>query len=67
MPLKQEKTSSGKKVDKSTPTTNCVLLVQEELRIDLAHDATVGERCRKQKFSYSFHQDYLGVHVATSD
>ena len=27
----------------------------------------VGERCRKQKFSYSFHQDHLGVHLATSE
>ena len=42
IPLKQERAINGKKVEKSTPTTNCVLLVQEELRIDLAHDATVG-------------------------
>ena len=28
-----------------------------ELRIDLAHDATVGERCRKLKFFLRFHQD----------
>mgnify|MGYP005813926297 CR=1 FL=1 len=32
-----------------------------------ADDVPVGERCRKQKFSYSFHQDHLGVHLATSD
>ena len=28
---------------------------------------TDGERCRKQKISYLFHQDHLGVHLATSD
>ena len=28
-----------------------------ELRIELAHDATVGERCRKLKFFLRFHQD----------
>src|SRR3954451_13024860 len=28
-----------------------------ELRIDLAHDATVGERCRKLKFFLRLHQD----------
>ena len=31
--------------------------MQRELRIDLAHDATVGERCRKLKFFLRFHQD----------
>ena len=34
----------ARKLTTSTPTTNCVLLVQRELRIDLAHDATVEER-----------------------
>src|SRR3954467_9914577 len=28
-----------------------------ELLINLAHDATVGERCRKLKFFLRFHQD----------
>ena len=27
----------------------------------------VGERCRKQKFSYGFTKIHLGVHLATSD
>ena len=38
-----------------------------ELRIDLAHDAIVGERCRKQKISYGFTKIHLGVHLETSD
>ena len=31
--------------------------MQRELRINLAHDATVRERCRKLKFFLRFHQD----------
>ena len=58
---------AARKLTTSTPITNCVLLVQRELRIDLAHDATVGERCRKQKFSYGFTKIHLWVHLATSD
>ena len=73
MPPNQDWTSNGKRVDKSTPTTNCVLLAQEELRIDLAHDATVGQRSRNSKFS-THHQDQSmesssnegrGVHLHT--
>ena len=37
---------------KSTPTTKlCSTRAKRELRIDLAHDATVGERSRILKFS----------------
>ena len=32
-------------------------LCNRELRIDLAHDATLGERCRKLKNFLRFHQD----------
>ena len=74
MPPKQDKTSSGKKVDKSTPTTNCVLLVQRIYAIDLAHDATVGERSRNSKIFLRNTKIYLwrdqqrvegGVHLHT--
>ena len=34
------------------PTTTCVLLVHRIYAIDLAHDATVGERSNNSKFSY---------------
>ena len=40
------------KLNKPTPTTTCVLLVHRIYAIDLAHDATVGERSRNSKFSY---------------
>ena len=40
--------------------------VPRPLIIFVARGPRVGERCRKQKFSYSFHQDHLGVHLATS-
>ena len=58
MPLKQEKTSSVKQVDKIYAHNKIVFYsCNRELRIDLAHDATVGERCRKLKFFLRFHQD----------
>ena len=38
------------------PTTTCILLVHRIYAIDLAHDATVGERSRNSKFSTQ-HQD----------
>ena len=54
----QDKTSSGKKVDKIYAHNKIVFYsCNRELRIDLAHDATVGERCRKLKFFLRFHQD----------
>ena len=53
MPPKQETTSSGKKNwQHQRPQLLCVLLVQRIYAIDLAHDATVGERSRNSKFSY---------------
>ena len=68
MLLNQDWTSNGKHIEQNQrPQLLCVLLVHRELRIDLAHDATVGERCRKQKFSYGFTKIHLGVHLATSD
>ena len=58
MPLKQDKTSSGKQVDKIYAHNKIVFyLCNRELRIDLAHDATVGECCRKLKIFLRFHQD----------
>ena len=58
---------------KLTPTTTCVLLVHRIYAIDLAHDATIGERSRNSKFS-THHQDQpmeilatreRGVHIHT--
>ena len=58
IPLKQEKTSSGKQVDKTHAHNKIVFYsCNRELHIDLAHDATVGERCRKLNFFLWFHQD----------
>ena len=56
MPLNQDKTSSGKKVDNIYAHNKLCSTRARELRIDLAHDATVGERSRNSKFSYA-HQD----------
>ena len=68
MPPNQDKTSNGKHIEQyRRPQLLCVLLVQRIYAIDLAHDATVGERSRKQKFSYGFTKIHLGVHLATSD
>src|SRR3954463_13327475 len=50
-------TSNGKHiVQNQCPQLLCVLLVQRIYAIDLAHDATVGERSRNSKFSTQ-HQD----------
>ena len=58
IPPKQDKTSSGKQVDKIYAHNKIVFYsCNRELRIDLAHDATVGERCRKLKIFLRFHQD----------
>ena len=55
------------------PTNTCVLLVHRIYAIDLAHDATVGERSNNSKFS-THHQDQSmerltmrerGVHLHT--
>ena len=48
------------KLTKSTPTTTCVLLVHRIYAIDLAHDATVGERSIKSKFSYESPRSIYG-------
>src|SRR3954470_14748925 len=46
-------TSNGKHIEQNQrPQLLCVLLVQRIYAIDLAHDATVGERSRNLKFSY---------------
>ena len=48
IPLKQNKTSSVKQVDKIYAHNKIVFYsCNRELHIDLAHDATVGECCRK--------------------
>ena len=53
MPSKQDWTSNGKHIEQNQrPQLLCVLLVQGIYVIDLAHDATVGERSRNSKFSY---------------
>ena len=53
MPPNQDKTSNGKHIEQNQrPQLLCVLLVQRIYAIDLAHDATVGERSRNSKFSY---------------
>ena len=57
IPLKQNKTSSGKQVDKICTHNRFVFYsCNRELRIDLAHDAAVGEHCIKQKKFY-VHQE----------
>ena len=48
------------------PTTTCVLLVHRIYAIDLAHDATVGERGRNSKFS-THHQDQSMEILATRE
>ena len=58
MPPNQDWTSNGKHIEQNQrPQLLCVLLVQRIYAIDLAHDATVGERCRKLKIFLRFHQD----------
>ena len=53
MPPNQDKTSNGKHIEQNQhPQLLYVLLVQRIYAIDLAHDATVGERSRNSKFSY---------------
>ena len=53
MPPNQDNTSNGKHIEQyRRPQLLCVLLVQRIYAIDLAHDATVGERSRNSKFSY---------------
>ena len=50
MPPKQDKTSSGKQVDKIYAHNKIVFYsCNRELRIDLTHDATVGERSNNSK------------------
>ena len=45
--------SSGKHIEQNQrPQLLCVLLVHRIYAIDLAHDATIGERSRNSKFSY---------------
>ena len=47
----QDKTSNGKHIEQNQrPQLLCVLLVHRIYAIDLAHDATVGERSRNSKF-----------------
>ena len=67
MPPNQDKTSNGKHIEQyRRPQLLCVLLVQRIYAIDLAHDATVGERSRNSKFSYAYHQDLSMERPATS-
>ena len=53
IPSKQDWTSNSKHIEQDQrPQLFCALLVQRIYAIDLAHDATVGERSRNSKFSY---------------
>ena len=54
------------KLKKPTPTTTCVLLVHRIYAINLAHDATVGERSRNSKFS-THHEDQSMEILATRE
>ena len=57
MPPNQDWTSNGKHIEQNQrPQLLCVLLVHRIYAIDLAHDATIGERSNNSKFSY-VHQD----------
>ena len=56
MPPKQDKTSSGKKIN-NIYAHNCFVFYS---CIDLAHDATVGERSRNSKFSYESPRSIYG-------
>ena len=50
MPPNQDWTSNGKHIEQNQcPQLLCVLLVQRIYAIDLAHDATVGERSNNSK------------------
>ena len=67
MPPNQDRTSNGKHIEKNQrPQLLCVLLVQRNYAIDLAHDATVGERSRNSKFS-THHQDQSMERLATRE
>jgi len=67
MPPNQDKTSNGKHIEQyRRPQLLCVLLVQRIYAIDLAHDATVGERSRNSKFSIH-HQDQSMEVLATRE
>ena len=75
MPPNQDKTSNGKHIEQyRRPQLLCVLLVQRIYAIDLAHDATVGERSRNSKNFLRSTKIYLwrdqqrverGVHLHT--
>ena len=60
MPPNQDKTSNGKHIEQyRRPQLLCVLLVQRIYAIDLAHDATVGERSRNSKIFLRITKIYL--------
>ena len=75
MPPNQDKTSNGRHIEQyRRPQLLCVLLVQRIYAIDLAHDATVGERSRNSKICLRNTKIYLwrdqqrverGVHLHT--
>ena len=53
MPPNQDWTSNGKHIEQNQrPQLLCVLLVHRNYAIDLAHDATVGERRKILNFCY---------------
>ena len=67
MPPNQDKTSNGKHIEQyRRPQLLCVLLVHRIYAIDLAHDATVGERSNNSKFSMH-HQDQSMEILATRE
>ena len=60
MPPNQDWTSKGKHIEQhQRPQLLCVLLVQRIYAIDLAHDATVGERSRNSKIFLRITKIYL--------
>ena len=61
MPPNQDWTSDGKNIEQNQrPQLLCVLLVHRIYAIDLAHDATVGERSRNSKISYESPRSIYG-------
>ena len=68
MPPNQDWTSNGKHIEQyQRPQLLCVLLVQRIYAIDLAHDATIGERWQKFKIFLRVTKIYLWSHLATRE
>ena len=65
MPPNQDKNSNGKRIDMIYAHNYFVFYSCKKLRIDLAHDATVGDRSRKSKFFLRITKIYLWSNLAT--